>query len=97
MAKKFYLSCFFFSLAGLAGCAARSVLLVHPQNGATATCGAQGAGIMAGGVEGVVQECLRKYEGQGYVPVEKLTADERANLERRGFLPKSEKPSPSLY
>lgn len=80
-------------LIGLAGCASRSVMLVHPQSGATVRCGAAGAGIMAAAAEGIVEECLRSYGGQGYVPVEKLTPEQRADLERRGVLPKPEPPT----
>jgi hypothetical protein len=39
-----------------------------------------------------VEECLRSYERQGYVPVEKLTPEQRADLERRGVLPKPTEP-----
>lgn len=76
---------------GLQACASKSVALIHPQSGATAKCGAAGVGIMA---EGFVEGCIKGYEGQGYVPVEKLTPDQRADLERRGLLPKGEEPAP---
>lgn len=49
---------------------------------------------MAGSAEGFVEGCIKGYEGQGYVPVEKLTPDQRADLERRGLLPKGEEPAP---
>lgn len=80
-------------LAGISGCASRSALLVHPQSGATARCGAAGAGIMAGGVDSLVEECLKKYERQGYLSVEELTPEQRADLERRGVLPKAAPPT----
>lgn len=80
-------------LAGISGCASRSVMLVHPQSGATARCGAAGVGIMAGGAVSIVEECLRKYESQGYVDMEQLTPEQRADLERRGVLPKPEPPT----
>lgn len=80
-------------LASISGCASRSVMLVHPQSGATARCGAAGAGIMAGGADSFVEECLSKYESQGYVDVERLTPGQRADLERRGVLPKPEPPT----
>lgn len=51
---------------------------------------------MAAGVGGFVEECLKTYGGQGYVPVEKLTPEQRADLERRGLLPKSEEPPPRM-
>lgn len=83
----------FFGIAALAGCASRSALLVHPQSGATVRCGAAGAGIMAGSADSLVEECLKKYERQGYVDMEHLTPEQRADLERRGLLPKPEPPT----
>lgn len=83
-------------LASLQGCASQSVMLVHPQSGATVRCGAAGVGIMAAGVGGFVEECLKTYGGQGYVPEEKLTPEQRADLERRGLLPKSGEPPPRM-
>lgn len=79
-------------IAALAACASRSVMLIHPQSGATARCAAAGVGIMAGSAEGFVEECLRQYESQGYLVEEKLTPEQRADLEKRGLLPKSEEP-----
>jgi hypothetical protein len=67
-----------------AGCSSESVLLVNPRTGASVKCSASGAGIMAAMPPGMVQECLQKYEPQGYVTVEKLTPAERAEFERRG-------------
>ena len=77
----------------LFGCVSRSVMLVHPQSGATAKCGAAGTGVMAGNAQGLVEECRKKYESQGYVDVETLTPQQRADLERRGLLPKPEPPT----
>ena len=82
-----------FGIAALAGCASRSVMLVHPQSGATMKCGAAGVGIMAGAAEGFVEECLKRYESQGYVAMENLTPQQRADLEKRGLLPKPEPPT----
>jgi hypothetical protein len=48
---------------------------------------------MAGGAVSIVEECLRKYESQGYVDMEQLTPEQRADLERRGVLPKPEPPT----
>ncbi len=84
-----------FGIAALSGCASRSVMLVHPQSGATARCAAAGVGIMAGSAEGFVEECLRQYESQGYLVEEKLTPEQRADLERRGLLPPSRAPLPA--
>ena len=81
------------SILSLQGCASQSVMLVHRQSGATARCAAEGSGVMAGGVGSLVDECLKKYETQGYVQLERLTPEERADLERRGVLPKPEPPT----
>jgi hypothetical protein len=71
-------------LAFVAGCVSQSVVMVHPQSGATANCDASGFGSLALAVDAVVEECIKRVEGQGYVPVDKLTAEQRADLERRG-------------
>lgn len=68
--------------------------MIHPQSGATAWCGGVGMGLMFGGAESFVGSCASSYERQGYVPVEKLTPEQRADLERRGLLPKEEPPPP---
>ena len=88
-----YLLLFLFCLVSLQGCASRSVMLVHPQSGATIKCGAEGTGIMAGTVDSLVGDCLNRYESQGYIEVEQLTPQQRANLENRGVLPKPEPPT----
>lgn len=76
------------------GCVSeQSLTLVQPQTGATARCGASGTGSMSGAAAGLVGECRKKYEGQGYVDVEKLTPEQRADLERRGLMPKPEPPT----
>ncbi len=69
------------------GCASQSLVLVDPQTGSTVRCGATGSGILASAVSNSMEECLR-YEDKGYVPLEKLTPEQRSDLERRGLLPK---------
>lgn len=68
-------------------------MLVHPQSGSTIRCGAEGTGIMAGGASSFVEECLKRYESQGYVDVERLAPQQRTDLENRGVLPKPEPPT----
>jgi hypothetical protein len=41
--------------------------------------------LMAPAATGMVDECIRRYPD--YVPVERLSPGERADLERRGALP----------
>jgi len=86
-----------FSLLGLAACASDSVLLVQPRTGATIKCGASGSGLMTGMATVMVDECVKKYEADGYVPEGRLTPAERADLERRGVLPKPAEPRPTMY
>lgn len=73
----------------LAGCSSQSILLIHPQSGATAECSASGFASGASIADGIVGGCSRAYEARDYVPLERLQPDERASLERRGLLPKN--------
>jgi ribosomal protein S12 methylthiotransferase accessory factor YcaO len=79
-------------LIGLQSCASRSVMLVHPQSGSTVRCEEQGVGLLAAAVGAQVQECLENYHAKGFVRTEDLMPEQRADLERRGILPKAEKP-----
>jgi hypothetical protein len=72
----------------VSSCTSQSVTLVHPQSGASAKCDASGFGYMSVVVESTVEECVKRVEKEGYVPIEKLTPEQRADLERRGLLPK---------
>ncbi len=96
MAHRFYLLVLIFSLLSISSCSSRSAMMVHPQTGATMKCGAAGIGIgtMAGVPDSFVEDCLRRYEGWGFVAEENLTPEQRADLERRGVLPRREE-SPS--
>ena len=81
-------------LLTLFGCVSQqSVTLVHPQSGATARCGASASGVMSGAAGGLVEDCRKQYESQGYVEMENLTREQRADLERRNLLPKPEPPT----
>jgi hypothetical protein len=79
-------------LIGLQACASQSVMLVHPQSGSTVRCEEEGVGVLAGAVGARVQDCLERYRGKGYVRTEDFTPEQRADLERRGILPKAEEP-----
>ena len=85
------------SLLGLAACSSAGVTLVQPQTGATVKCGGAGWGIMYGAAAGIVDECVRSHAPDGYVPVEKLTPGESADLERRGVLTPTVEQRPSMY
>jgi hypothetical protein len=84
--------CWFISLIAsllmLSACSSKEVKLLHPQNGATATCKASAYGLTIIGVTGVVDDCTREYEQKGYVRLEDLTPEHRADLEKRGLLPR---------
>ncbi|TMA11663.1 MAG: hypothetical protein E6J89_07060 [Deltaproteobacteria bacterium] len=83
----------FFCILSFQGCANQSVLLVHPQSGATVRCNASGTGLMSGFAEGFVEECVTRYEKEGYLSPDKLTPEQRIDLEKRGVLPKPEPPT----
>ena len=87
------LLCFLFCILSFQGCVSRSVFLVHPQSGSTVRCNATGAGLMAGVAEGFVEECVRSHAKEGYLTVDKLTPEQRADLEKRRVLPKPEPPT----
>lgn len=82
IATVFHLS----ALILLAGCASHRVMLIHPQNGASAECSARGLGLAAVWVERTLEECTRRYEGQGYVRRDALTPEQEADLVTRGLL-----------
>ena len=69
-------------------CSSQTVKLVQPQSGATAECSASGFGFSAAWVEETLGGCARPYESRGYVRLDRLTPEQRADLERRGLLPR---------
>ena len=75
-------------LLASAACSSQTVKLVQPQSGATAECSASGFGFGAAWVEETLGGCARPYESRGYVRFDRLSPEQRADLERRGFLPK---------
>jgi hypothetical protein len=75
-------------LQAITACSNQTVTLIDPQSGSTTKCSATGTGLGTGWVESFIGQCIRQHEGLGYVPLDKLTAEERADLEKRGLLPK---------
>ena len=73
-------------LLASAACSSRAVKLVQPQSGATAECNASGFGFSAAWVEETLGGCARPYESRGFVRLDRLTPEQRADLERRGLL-----------
>ena len=76
----------FFAVFLLSACTSSRVMIANPRTGATLECGASGWGLFAPAATGMVDDCVRRYEPDGYVPVERLTPAERADLERRGVV-----------
>ena len=72
----------------LSACASQTVKMIQPQSGAIAECSGSSYGFGPLFTESVVDSCTRVYENRGYVALQRLTPEERANLERRGLLPK---------
>jgi hypothetical protein len=71
----------------LAGCSAQAVLLIHPQTGATVKCSSEygeAVGIDAGSF---VKSCVEASANRGYVLADRLTVEQRAELQRNGFVP----------
>jgi hypothetical protein len=77
------------SLLALPSCANQRVTLVHPQTGATVECTASGSGLAAAAVQQNIEDCTRQNENRGYVPLERLTPEQRDDLQRRGLLPQA--------
>jgi hypothetical protein len=75
-------------LLASAACSSQTVKLVQPQSGAIAECSASGFGFGATWVEETLGGCISPYESRGYVRLDRLTSEQRADLERRGLLPK---------
>jgi hypothetical protein len=71
----------------LSGCSSQAVTLVHPGGAATANCSASGTGLGIGWAEGFVDSCVRRYQSMGYVRLDELTPQQRAELQKQGSLP----------
>lgn len=67
----------------------QTVKMIQPETGATAECSGSSLGIGPLFSESFVDSCARVYEDRGFVPLQRLTPEERASLERRGLLPKN--------
>ncbi len=73
----------------LPACASHAVNLVNPQSGATLECSGSGFGLASAWVQGHIDDCIRRSKTRGYIPIDKLTSEQRADLERRGLLHKN--------
>ncbi|HSK30215.1 MAG TPA: hypothetical protein VLA17_09650 [Candidatus Limnocylindria bacterium] len=75
-------------LSLLAGCTSQTVTMIQPSTGATAECSGSSYGFGPLFSEKISDSCARVYEHRGFVPLERLTPEDRASLEQRGLLPK---------
>jgi hypothetical protein len=63
------------------GCAAPFVLMVNPNTAKSVECSGVGKGLMSAiAVSNQVDNCVKQYEGLGYVRADNLTAEQRATL-----------------
>jgi len=65
----------------LSGCASPFVLMVNPKTALSVECSAVGIGLTrAIAVSNQVDNCVRQYEGLGYVRADRLTDEQRAAM-----------------
>jgi hypothetical protein len=69
------------------GCSSEAVTLVNLDSGAITKCSATGAGLGTGWARTFVDSCIARYRSLGYVPLDELTAEQRADLQKRGGRP----------
>jgi len=72
----------------LSGCTGQTVKMIQPRTGATAECSGSSYGFGQLFTESFVDSCARTYQDRGFVPLERLTPEDRTSLEQRGLLPK---------
>ncbi|HVO94366.1 MAG TPA: hypothetical protein VMT22_16070 [Terriglobales bacterium] len=70
------------------GCTSQTVKMIQPQSGATAECSGSSVGFGQLFTESFTDSCARVYENRGFVPMERLTPEQRASLQQRGLMPK---------
>jgi hypothetical protein len=74
---------------GPSSCTSQRVEMIHPQTGATAECSGSSYGFGQLFTESLTDSCARLYQNRGYVPVERLSPEDRMRLQERGRLPKN--------
>ena len=75
-------------LLAVSGCMSQTVKMIQPQTGATANCSGSSYGFGQLFTESFIDSCARAYQDRGFVPLERLSPEARADLEKRGLLPK---------
>lgn len=68
----------------LSGCSSQGVTLVNPVSAATAKCSASGVGLGTSWAQGFIDSCVGRYKSMGYVPLDELTPEQRAELQKQG-------------
>ena len=76
------------SLLVAVGCTGQAVKMIQPRTGVTAECSGSSVGFGPLFTESFVDSCARVYENRGFVPLERLTPEERSSLAERGLLPR---------
>ena len=79
-----------FFLLTAPACTTHGVKLVHPQSGATMECSGSGFALGSAWVQSYLDDCIRRGESRGFAQLNKLTPEQRLDLESRGLLPKSD-------
>jgi hypothetical protein len=77
-------------LFAVSACTSQSVMFIHPQSGATLECSGSGFGLGTAWIQGYIDDCIRRSESRGFVALDKLTPEQRLDLESRGVLPKTD-------
>jgi len=75
-------------LSAISSCTSQIVKMIQPQTGATADCSGSSYGFGQLFTESFVDSCARAYQDRGFVPLERLSPEARADLAKRGLLPK---------
>jgi len=75
------------AVLSISACSRQEVRLIHPRTGATVECSGSGFGLGAAWVESHISDCTRRNENRGYIPLDDLTPEQHADLEKRGLLP----------
>jgi len=71
----------------VSSCSSEAVTLVNLNSGATTKCSATGTGLGTGWARTFVDSCVARYKSMGYVRIDDLTAEQRADLQKGGSLP----------
>jgi hypothetical protein len=86
--RRFHTIVFGGFLLTISSCTSQTVKMIQPQTGATADCSGASYGFGQLFTESFVDSCARAYQDRGFVPLERLSPEARADLEKRGLLPK---------